>query len=253
MSVVTLPTSKTLPLASLERRSSTIIRSDIDRLEQERDVGNDRLTALKASYDADIMAGDAAAEANETETATTRRSVRRAELRLVELRVELDAAVEVEREDAAQAKRDAANAAVKDLLAKLDKGYRKPAMIIAGFLNEWNAVTELASEAGVPMPHTLSRVKAGYYEPAYDREVTVYIDENGNETSLAYPPGSYGTDAQGRKLDPHSQRAGALLPERPKRTKVERVPQKYVPEVDMGGLPTRVSLPGAGFGEDRIW
>ncbi|MDB5534326.1 MAG: hypothetical protein JWO28_2641 [Hyphomicrobiales bacterium] len=252
-SVATLPSAKSLAVAALTPRSAASISAEIGRLSADLTAGNARLAELTGAYDAAILAGDAEAQANEAETTATRRGVRRAELLIADLREELVVATRREADEMAQSKRDAANAAVAALLADMDKGYRVPARIIANFMQKYDEVTAQALDAGVPTPHALTRFKAGNVEPAHDRQVEVYIDEAGFETSNAFPPGDYRLDREGRKLDPRSPRLDRLMPERQKRVKTVHVEARRHPDRQLAGLVGMVSLPAATLDDETYW
>jgi hypothetical protein len=230
-------------------RSSGSILAEIDRLNSELNLAGLRLKVLTAGYDAAILAGDKEAEANETETTLTKRTIRRAELQLVALNVDLDSSLEREREAAAQAKRDKANAAVAAVMRKFDVGYREPAKLIADFLIEYDAANKLAFEADVPTVHKLTRFKAGTVEPAYERPKTVFIDESGAETDNPYPAGAYRKDDQGRRLN----NLGQPLPMRPQRQKVETVPARRHPDVELPYLSRAVELPRLTLDDEPAW
>lgn len=252
--VLALSTANTLPVPSQLTRSSVDIQANIDRLEQEAAAGAVRLGELVSAYDAAILDSDVAAEANEAETAAVRRSIRRAELRLIELRSEHKRVLADEAVTKARAQQREATAAVNALLDKIDKHYRKPAAIIRAFLDDYERVTEQAAAAGVPTPHQLTRYVASYTKPAYETELEVYIDEDGRETSSPYPPGNYSVNAQGQKLDPASVgRDQRVMPERPKRIVKRTVPNERVIERNLSSLPGLVSLPAACIDEDTFW
>jgi hypothetical protein len=230
-------------------RSSATISAEIDRLNEDLTRGNARLKVLSANYDAAILAGDKEAEANESETTLTRRTVRRAELRLTALKFDLEQAKEREREAAAQIQRDQATSAVAAVMKKFDTGYREPARAIAAFLREYQAANDLAFEAGVPRCHNLTRFRAGEVEPEHTREAFVYIDEQGNETDNEFPPGSYRLDAEGRKLD----NMGHVLKPRPKRQKLILVPRRRTPDMQLPSLCREVNLPALTLDDQPIY
>ena len=172
-------------------RSSAVIAGELAELERSKSEAQARLADLDAKYDAAILAGDNAAERHEAETAATKRAIRRAELRTLELQPELKAAQELEAETNLRRRQSEARGAVAAVIAEIERSYREPAKVIAMFLQRYNAAERLAADAGVEGPHRLLRVEPDTIVPASEEKYDVYINEHGQETDRPYPAGVY--------------------------------------------------------------
>jgi hypothetical protein len=230
-------------------RSSEQIRAEIAETERALSKANAGVQRLAGEYDAAIMKGDAAAEANERETTAAKRAARRAELSLSDLGPELEVAIEREKAEALAKVQAAAGKQVDDFMRTVDTEYSEPASRIAAFLSEYDRVESIAREAGIPGPSAL-RCRPGeeIREPDQVIVETFYIDEHGNETGNEFPVGAFRLHPQtGEKLNS----LGRPLRPNPSRTRTRIEPGKVITRGAVWKRPLSkvVSLPGFGVDE----
>jgi len=239
-------------LAAKKLRASSEVIAELAELERSKSQAQTRLTDLDAKYDAAILAGDAAAEKHEAETAVTKRGIRRAELRKQELESELKAAQELEAQDDRRRRQSEARAAVAAVLAEVEKSYRTPAKAVAAFLARYEAAEQLAAAARVDGPHKLLRMLPDTVVPAHDQEYDVYVDEYGVEVSNQYPAGSYHIDAKtGGRI--YEGSGGSIAQPYPTKTKTRKVSEQIILGRRELDLVESIKLPGLRVGEPPIW
>jgi hypothetical protein len=232
-------------------RASDSIRAEIERVAGDRQVAEARLARLELTYDHVLKTGDdAAAETHETDSAATRRAIRRADLRSAELQEQLQAAVAAEQEAETEREKQRAIEARESVRRKFQAEYIDPARRIAAFLREYQAAEIVCWNANVPTLQAELRTTPDERIAAREEEYTVYIDENGQETDHARPGGVHGVCPKtGGPID----KSGQLIPERPKRTKTRTILGSFTPGRRLHELPEVVNLPGIRIDDPDIW
>ncbi len=223
---------------------SAALRAQRDALDTERSEAQRRHDGLLSAYDETLLSGDlGAAEQNETTRAALGRQITSLGMRIEALEPAIAAAEEQEAEAELRKRQAKASAARDALLRRVSSDYEAPARTIAAFLRDYEAVTEECKAAGVPGPHDMIRVVAPEKVPASIETYHVFIDEKGNETDSAFPPGVWRM-VDGKPYDPNTRQ--------PIRQRRSITKSREIPATERGGyslpdLPRTVNLPQASI------
>lgn len=226
-------------------KSSEQLREELARLDADRAANIEKLDRLDDERTAVLLTDDdAKAEQHDAEAQRTRRAIERADLKRPAAVEAIAAAEERERLEARAIQQAEARSKVQAVLKRLDDEYGAPAKQIAAFLADWKEASEAARKADVDGPDTLAREQAPQLISEAGEDVhLVYIDEQGNDTDVPFPPGSYEADPEGKPIVKHRRQARRTTPR----------PAKYSDGIYPGPLAGHVNLPQARAGQQIIW
>jgi hypothetical protein len=240
--------------------TSATLRADLDRLDQDRAAAVADLARLEGSRRDVLLSGDdAAAERHDAEMARQRRAIERADLRRPGIVDALDGAEQREEAERITKIKNDANGIVSAFLKTAEERYRKPALELVAFLQEWQRVSAIAKEAGVPGPNAILRTCDRVLlkpERVEEESYFVFVDENGVEMGNEWPAGSYREINGQRHLIGTSGRPSAI-PAQPHRkvekTRTVRRPAEWQEATYTQDLAYAVKLPNLQLGEPFIW
>jgi hypothetical protein len=240
--------------------ASVTLRGDLDRLDQDRAAAVAELALLQRTRKDVLLSGDdAAAERHDSDMARQRRAIERADLRRPGVVDALDEAEQREEAERVAKIKNDANRTVSAFLKTVEERYRKPALELVAFLQEWQQVSGIAKEAGVPGPNAILRTCDRVLlkpERVEQESYFVFVDENGVETGNEWPAGSYQEINGQRHLIGTSGRPSAI-PAQPHRrvekTRTVRRPAEWQEATHIQDLAYAVKLPNLQLGEPFIW